>query len=84
MEKPHFHLLSSKSISTLKLSVLLMTLAQIQQKKRGKMGELSVMWTFLAHEEAVLHFRAELHGCTVHPLDFLHLENESNLVITGQ
>lgn len=25
-----------------------------------------------------------LYGCTIHPLDSLHLENESNLVITGQ
>lgn len=49
--------------------------AQIQQIKRGKMWEVSVMWTFLAHEEAVLHFRAVLCGCTVHPLDSLHLEN---------
>lgn len=75
VEKPHFHLLSSKCISTLKLSALLMTLAQIQQNKRGKIWELSVMWTFLAHEEVLLHFIAALYGCTAHPLDSLHLEN---------
>lgn len=41
-------------------------------------------WTFLAHEEAKLLFSAVPYGCTAHPLDSLHQENESNLVITGQ
>lgn len=84
MEKPHFRLLSLKCISAVKLPALLMTLAQTQQNKRGRVQELSVIWTFLAHEEAVLHFSAVLYGCTAHTLDSLHLENESNLVITGQ